>query len=496
MRKLGELLAGIVDDKLWVPHAALAIDGIYDDSRKVAPGGIFVALRGTGADGRCFVRDAIERGATVVIGEDLPAYDASVVAIDVPDARLALARLAARWHGLDVLGTDRFGLVGITGTNGKSTTAFMTRAILRSAGLRCGMLGTVHHDLCSRSVCSKMTTPGPLELSALLRECVDAGARAAVMEVSSHALDQRRTAGLRFSAAAFTNLTQDHLDYHGSFDDYRAAKVRLFEGLDENAVAVVNRDDPNWERMVRGCRARVRTFSLRRGASIRGTITSESVRGTTYRLQLDGHDLVVQNAMPGRYNVYNALAAAGLARALGAAPESIRDGLASVRNIPGRLQRVPCAGGAEVFVDYAHTEDALRNVLGVLRGLTRRRLIAVFGCGGDRDRAKRPKMAAAVSQYADAIVLTSDNPRTEDPRAIIDDVLPGFDAKTRRRVLVEQDRRSAIRASLHGAREGDVVLIAGKGHEDYQILGTERVHFDDVEVAIQAAAELAAVGED
>jgi UDP-N-acetylmuramoyl-L-alanyl-D-glutamate--2,6-diaminopimelate ligase len=340
-------------------------------------------------------------------------------------------------------------------------------------------------------VAASMTTPGPLELGACLRECADAGAVAAVMEVSSHALDQKRTDGLRFAAAAFTNLTGDHLDYHETVEKYRAAKARLFTGLDASAVALVNRDDPNHAAMVQDCRARVVTYALDQDADITARIVRSTSQGTFYRLRLEGRELVLENAIVGRHNVYNALTAAGLAWALGVTPDAIAAGLLAVRNIPGRLQRVPCASAADVFVDYAHTDDALRNVLSVLKPLTRRRLIVVFGCGGDRDRTKRPRMAQAAAEFADAILVTSDNPRSEDPRAIIGEVLTGFDADARRHVVVEPDRAAAIRAALAAAADGDVVLVAGKGHEDYQIIGDRRIHFDDVEVAIQAAAALA-----
>jgi len=328
-------------------------------------------------------------------------------------------------------------------------------------------------------------------LANYLRECVAGGATTAALEVSSHALDQRRTDGLRFAAAAFTNLSGDHLDYHKTFEAYRAAKARLFAGLDEKAAAIVNRDDPNHAEMIRDCRARVLTYALERDADVTARISRDSIGGTLYHLRLGDRDLVLENAIVGRHNVYNALAAAASAWALGVAPKAIETGLAAVRNIPGRLQRVPGLAGVDVFVDYAHTDDALRNVLSVLRPLTRGRLIVLFGCGGDRDRSKRPRMARAVEQFGDLIVVTSDNPRTEDPGVIINEIVAGFSEDAQRRVLVDEDRRGAIRAALGMANEGDVVLIAGKGHEDYQILGTRRVHFDDVEVTIQAAAELA-----
>lgn len=489
MRKLGDLLAGLAPAELPPARAEQTVSGVCDDSRRVRPGAIFVAVQGAHTDGRRFVQQALEKGAAVVVGEGLGPSERALV-VNVPDARAALATLALRWYGLAADGTGGLKLAGVTGTNGKSTTVFMTRAILHAAELRCALLGTVYYDLCGRNVPAVMTTPGPLELAAHLRECADAGAQVAVLEVSSHALDQKRADGLRFAAAAFTNLSGDHLDYHGTLGNYRAAKVRLFAGLEASAVAVVNRDDPNHEAMLHDCRARVVTYALDREADIRARISGSTSQGTLYRMRLEGRELVLENAVVGRYNVYNALAAAGLARALGAGLDAIAAGLTSVRNIPGRLQRVPCGSGADVFVDYAHTDDALRNVLSVLRPLTRRRLIAVFGCGGDRDRTKRPRMARAVAEQADAIVVTSDNPRTEDPEAIIAEILTGFDAHTRRRVTVEADRARAIEAALAAAGEGDIVLIAGKGHENYQILGERRIHFDDVEVAIQKAAQL------
>ncbi len=487
---LGELCRGILAHPALEARLSAPVSGVFDDSRRVQPGGLFVALRGTSMDGRQFVDAAVKRGAAVVVGEDLPDRgDATVV--NVPDARAVLARLAARWSGLDAEPACRMKLAGVTGTNGKTTTAIMTRSIVQAAGMKCGLLGTVRYDLCSRTVTARMTTPGALELAGYLRECADAGAAVSVMEVSSHAIDQQRTAGLRFAAAAFTNLTRDHLDYHKTLENYGAVKARLFAELDRSAVAVVNRDDPHAEEMVRNSQAQVVWYSLNRPAEITGRISRDTVRGTYYRMQIDGADLVLENAVVGRHNVYNALAAAGLARALGIPLDAIASGLNAVRNIPGRLQRVPCVSGADVFVDYAHTDDALQNVLSVLKPLTRGKLIVVFGCGGDRDRTKRPLMAAAVAKFGDQIFVTSDNPRTEDPDAIIAEIMTGFGQSDRGRVSIEPDRAAAIRSALAAAGSGDVVLIAGKGHEDYQIIGDRRVHFDDVEVAIQAAEELA-----
>ena len=488
-RRLGRLLFGLVATADLAPHAGRVISGVTDDSRLATPGCVFVARQGFATDGRRFVTDAVQRGAAVVVGEGLEPVPGALV-VNVRDAREALAVIAARWHGVEGVGLTGFRLVGITGTNGKSTSAYMTQAILRAAGLKCGLLGTVQYDLCGRTVPADMTTPGPLELAGYVRECIDHGADCAVMEVSSHALDQKRTGGLRFAAAAFTNLTGDHLDYHRTPEAYRAAKARLFAGLDPAAVAVVNRDDPAHAAMLAGCRARVLTFGLDGPADITAEITHSSSRGTRYVLRGGGRELTLENALVGRHNVYNALTAAGLALALDVEPEAIATGLTQLRSVPGRLQRVACASPADVFVDYAHTDDALRNVLSVLRPLTTGRLICVLGCGGDRDRTKRPRMARVAAGYADLIWVTSDNPRSEDPEAIIAEVLTGFDAAARPKVRTEVDRAAAIRAALATAGAGDVVLLAGKGHESYQIIGAQRVPFDDAEVAARAADEL------
>lgn len=485
---IGELFAGILPSETYAGCAERAIRGVFDDSRDVCADSVFVALRGVKEDGAAFAQDAARRGALVIVGEQLPTLDGAVT-INTPDARSVLARLAARWHGIDDDETRRaMTMLGVTGTNGKTTTAHMAQAILRAGGRRCAMLGTVQYDLCGHSVTAGMTTPGPLPLCRHVREARDNGADAMVMEVSSHALAQRRVASLRFSAAAFTNLTRDHLDYHHTLDEYAAAKAELFDSLDEDAIAVVNWDDPYTARMTRDTRARIVTFGMDGDADISARIVRDTIAGTLFRLNIFGREVIVENALVGRHNVYNALAAAGLAHASGATPAQIEAGLLAVRNIPGRLQRVPGADGINVFVDYAHTDDALRNVVSVLRPLTRGRLITLFGCGGDRDRTKRPRMAEAAASLSDAVIVTSDNPRTEDPNRIIEEIMPGFAAAPQRAMRVEPDRRAAIFLAMEMAREGDTVLIAGKGHENYQIIGEDRRHFDDVEVAILAIA--------
>lgn len=488
-RTLGELLAGIVPGPLLEGRADQPISGIFDDSRQVIPGGLFVAIPGVAVDGRQFIADALARGAAAVLAEG-PTAALSATVLPVENARLAIARLAQRWHRLDLSAATGLQLLGVTGTNGKSTTAMMARAIVESSGRPCALLGTVVYDLCGRTVTANMTTPAALQLTAYLAEAAGAGARAAVMEVSSHALHQHRTDGLRFAAAGFTNLSGDHLDYHGTMEQYAAAKRRLFEQLEPDATAVVNADDPAQAEMLRGCRARVLRYSFRPDAEISAAIVKQTIDGTTWKLRMDRGEVALESQVIGRHNVYNAMCAAGLAAAIGVPLEAIVEGLRGLATVPGRLQRVACAAPADVFVDYAHSDDALRNVLSVLKPLTRGRLVLVFGCGGERDRTKRPRMAAAAEEFADAIIVTSDNPRSEEPLAIIHEILAGFTPAGRRRVLVEPDRRKAIGTALSIAAQRDVVLLAGKGHENYQLIGPTRTHFDDAEVAIEAAAGL------
>lgn len=488
-RTLGALLLGIVEQPLPPNAADMRVSSLTDDSRKVEPGGVFVAIRGTRADGRCFVDEAVRRGAGVVIGEDLP-QSSSALVISAPDARETLARLAARWCGLDRTPASELRLIGVTGTNGKTTVAHMTQSILNAAGVRCGLLGTVRQDLCGRVETSRMTTPGPLELAERVAECAANGARAVVMEVSSHALDQRRAAGLRFAAAAFTNLTRDHLDYHKSMDAYCAAKARLFTQLSDDGVAVANVDDPHHEAVLGEFRGKVVTYALEREADVTAKRLRESIEGMRFRLALGGVDLKIESKLIGRHNVYNTLAAAGLAQALGVAAEAIERGLSDLQDVPGRMERISGLTGVDVFVDYAHTPDALRNAAGVLRPLARGRLIVLFGCGGERDREKRPMMAQAAAEFGGVLILTSDNPRGEDPQQIIDEALAGLDVATRRRTIVNVDRGAAIHAALAGAKTGDVVLIAGKGHETYQIIGGQRLPFDDRAAAREAIAKV------
>jgi len=464
------------------------IHDVCCDSRRASPGCLFVAVSGSVADGAGFVADAVGRGAVAVAADrDIVVPNAAVL-VTVPSAREAVARLAAAFfHLADIQNRGELDLVGITGTNGKSTVAFMVRSILAAAGRRAAMLGTIEYDLLSRKIAAELTTPDAVTLTRHLVEAHAAGARHGVMEVSSHSLDQRRTAGLSFSTAVFTNLSQDHLDYHGRLEDYLLAKRRLFEALDADAVAVVNADDPATQKILEGCAARVIRFGLGPTADARGLIQSETLDGGYFTLEREGTSLDLHTPLVGRHNILNALAAAATGIALGLDIASIRSGLANLAFVPGRLQRLDTGGlGFDVFVDYAHTDDALSHALGSLRPITKGRLWCVFGCGGDRDKTKRPLMARAVARGADRFVITSDNPRTEDPLDIIADIERGLPPKMRAHGITEPDRADAIAMAVENLAQGDTLLIAGKGHEDYQIVGTEKHHFDDTEVATDA----------
>ncbi len=469
------------------------------DSRAIEPGDVYVAVRGLRADGHAFVAAAIERGAAAVVVEH--PVDAAVPQVIVPDGAVALGVLVGRAIGDPA---HAMTLIGITGTNGKTTTTFLVESILAAAGARPGVVGTVDYRWRGASgarhrVEAPYTTPTPQVLHETLAAMRADGTSHVVMEVSSFALSMARVAGMAFAVGAFSNLTQDHLDVHGSMAEYREAKRRLFSHhLVDRAVgrsggpagtAVINIDDPEGEAMAHAAPGRVLRVSAEgRPADIRVIEQRSSVRGITARIATPRGELTVEaRPLIGHYNVANLALAVGIGEALGLPHEAIARGVADLPGVPGRVERVPNDADLDIFVDYAHTPDALRNVLTALRPLTRRRLICVFGCGGDRDPTKRPKMGAEVAELADLAVVTSDNPRTEDPRAIIDQILAGVP----RPFAVDPDRARAIRAAISEAVPGDVVLIAGKGHEAYQIVGTARHPFDDREQATAAIAERA-----
>ncbi len=472
------------------------IRGLVYDSRAVAPGDAFFALRGAEVDGHAYLRNALDLGASALIVEELPESIAlgAACGVVVPDSRRALAPIAARFFGDP---SCELALVGVTGTNGKTSTTYLAESILASAGRSVGLIGTVevrYRDVHERA---RNTTPESLDLQQTLRNMRTHGIDSAVMEVSSHGLDLGRVEGCRFAVAAFTNLTQDHLDYHGDMDRYREAKMLLMSRhLAPDGTAVVNVDDPSGAAFAAAAENR-RVIRVSRGgdAEVRLLAAEVGDDGTRAQLVLPGGELTVSLPLLGDFNLENLLVAVGIGVALGVAPAQIAAGVAACRQVPGRIERVGDPGDPRVIVDYAHTPDAVDKLLATLRPLCRGRLITVFGCGGDRDRSKRPRMAEAVVRYADRVVLTSDNPRTEDPERILDDVERGLAGLTR--VAPEaldqpasyarvSDRRAAIAAAIAIAAPEDTVAIAGKGHEDYQILGRERLPFSDRAEALRA----------
>lgn len=467
---------------------SVALSGIAADSRKVGPGMCFVAVNGTAVDGHRFIPAAIEAGAAAVVCDAayrLPeGCDAAGCAIvRVADTAEALGILASAWHGHP---SRRLTLVGVTGTNGKTTIATLLYDMARLRGQRAGLLSTVVNRIDDRAVPSTHTTPDPLELNALLAEMVEAGCTFAAMEVSSHACAQKRIAGLRFAGGVFTNLTRDHLDYHKTFQAYLEAKKSFFDALPADAWALVNADDSHARILVQNTRARVNTYSLRSPADFRGAVVENHLDGLLMRI--DGRE--VQTRFAGRFNASNLLAVYGAERLLGTPQTEALTALSVLHPVAGRFQTFHGAG-ITAIVDYAHTPDALVNVLDTIREAAgpAAGIITVCGCGGDRDHGKRPMMAAEAAARSTHLIITSDNPRSEDPAAIAADMLTGLDDDARTRCEVVLDRAEAISRAIAAAQPGEVVLIAGKGHEDYQIIGSERRHFDDREQVAGALRE-------
>lgn len=485
--KLGELLQGVEGlETRAIPE--IEATSLAYDSRRVKPGALFFAIAGEKADGHKFVASALDSGALAVVSERPAPQSIPSPWIRVPKIRRALAAASRNFYGHP---ESRLKLVGITGTNGKTTTSYLIESILRAAGIVPGVFGTIEYRLGGRTVPAVNTTPESLDLVSYLAELAAAGGEAAVMEVSSHALAQERVWGLHFAAAIFTNLTRDHLDYHKDFESYFAAKRRLFEGLGAGPpdVAVINLDDPWGARLLDLPYPRRLTYGFESDAKIKAKRFTQSAAGLEATLSMPEGELRLKSPLIGRANLYNIAAASAAASALGVPNDKIREGIQNLRCVPGRFERVDLGQPFLVIVDYAHTDDALRNVLKTARELTREKLMVVFGCGGDRDRAKRPLMGEAAGSLSDLAVLTSDNPRSEDPIAIMNDALVGLQ-KTGNPYLLEVERQRAIEKALGSAREGDVVVIAGKGHETYQILKDRTIPFDDRQVARRVLSEL------
>lgn len=458
------------------------VKSVQIDSRKVQPGDLFVALRGTQVDGHEYIEKAIGQGATAVVCESLPQHvSEDVTYLVYPDTELAVGPLATACAGNP---SQRMKLVGVTGTNGKTTIATVLYNMFRRMGYKCGLCSTVCNYIDGRPIPTECTTPDAVTLNNLLGQMADEGCEYAFMEVSSHSVAQHRIGGLTFAGGIFTNLTRDHLDYHKTFENYRDAKKAFFDALPREAFAVTNADDRNGMVMVQNTRAQVKTYSARGAADFRGRILEESFEGMN--LEMDGREVFVQ--FVGRFNVSNLLAVYAAAVLLGVEPDEALVQLSAMKPVNGRFESIRSPKGVTAIVDYAHTPDALVNVLQTINDVLQHRgeCWTVCGAGGNRDRGKRPIMAKVAVENSDRVIITSDNPRFEDPQAIIDDMLAGLSEEQRQSVLSIVNRREAIRTACMLAKPGDVILVAGKGHEDYQIVQGVKHHFDDHEVIREA----------
>lgn len=496
--KLNELLTGVGTEPPAGPKHKGDVTGLCTDSRKAKPGDLFIAMPGTKTDGTLYAAEAVSRGAIAVVGEkDVP--EVKVPVFKVTSARKAAALIASTFYGKPAEGLT---LLAVTGTNGKTTTAWLLENICMAGGASTGLLGTIENRYAGRTFPPNHTTPEPIELHRMFREMVDAGIDTVVMETSSHALQQDRLHGLTFRAAAFTNLTRDHLDYHKDLESYFQAKRRLFtENLSAGGVAVVNSDDTYAARIYSEWRGQKRTAWKFSRASGGGEISAAGVELTTSgikaTLKTPAGDIAIKSNLVGAHNLENILAATGVALSAGFSRRDVQDGIERTRAVPGRMQRVE-NNGVVALIDYAHTDDALRRALESTRTVTKGRVICVFGCAGDRDKGKRPLMGEAAGELCDLPIVTSDNPRTEDADAIIAEITPGLEKAGLRRMgaakaksgekgyLVEADRAAAIVLGVSLAKPGDTLLIAGKGHEPYQEVNGERRHFSDVEEAQKA----------
>ena len=467
------------------------VTGVEYDSRRVKPGDVFVAMRGESSDGNRFIQAALTAGAVAVV-TDSDQKPNGVAWAQVPRGRRALARVSENFYQRPA---EKLAITGITGTNGKSTTAFLLESILRAAGRKSALVGTIEYHVGGKVLPAPHTTPESLDLHRLFRRAVDSGETEAVMEVSSHALAQQRTYGIKFDVAIFTNLTQDHLDYHGTMEEYFSAKRILFAGCGAAPprVAVLNVDDESGLQLVKFCRSQgseVITYGLTR-ADFHASKLEVSTRGTRFDLITPDDTISISSSLIGRVNAYNILAAAAAAYARGCPSEAIAEGVKDLARVPGRFERLDCGQPFTVAVDYAHTDDALRNLTALARELakpTGGRVITVFGCGGDRDRCKRPLMGEAAGKGSDIVFLTSDNPRSEDPLAIINDAVVGLQ-RSGTPFKTDPDRRAAISLAINEARKNDIVIIAGKGHEKVQISRSGTAAFDDLQVAAETLRE-------
>ena len=459
------------------------ITGICSDSKIICPGNLFIAKRGRSSDGNEFVLDACSAGAVAIVTDLYNPFIPKITQVIVENIDKVEEELASRYYGAP---SKSLFLAGITGTNGKTTTAYLVHHLLSSKSLSCGLLGTIECIIGEQRLLSTLTTSDVITNSKRLKEMVDKGAKAAVMEVSSHALDQNRVAGLDFDAAIFTNFSQDHLDYHETMKKYLEAKQKLFQIIsDPKKVAIVNIDDPFSKKIVESCEANIITYGTQKHADVHAKEIEMNLEGTRFKLCFQGKECLIKSPLIGLFNVSNVLAAITLALTLKVKPTQIQRKIQSFKGVPGRLEKIKNTKGVHLFVDFAHTEDSLNQMLKILSTIKTGRLITVFGCGGERDKGKRPKMAQVVEAFSDQMIVTSDNPRGEDPRQIASEIVKGF--KTNKEALVELDRYQAIERAIFMAKKGDVVVIAGRGHELFQKIQGKQVPFIDSEIAFKVA---------
>ncbi len=499
LRRADELATSRMSESvIQSPVASQIVNAVTHDSRNVQPGTLFVGLQGEHADGATYAREAERRGAVAVVSDSPQKTEVNLPWITVSDAREALAALSASFYDLP---SHELMVLGITGTNGKTTTTHLLSEIFEQAGMPCGRLGTGSHQIGNETREAVLTTPEAPDIQGLLRELVDGGSMVCAMEVSSHGLALRRADFTRFTAAVFTNLSRDHLDFHGDMNSYFLAKRRLFDGLPSDARTIVNLDDPRGS-LLASAASRPVTYAIDQPADVVSEVIDSSFDGLVFNVRTPRGSLHLRSNLLGRINVYNILAAVATAIALDLPFDAIEQGVESLKSVPGRMQVVSHGDDdLTVIVDFAHTDDALKQVLEGTRALTSDRIVVVFGCGGDRDRSKRPLMGAVAARLGDVVIVTSDNPRSEDPLAIMEDITHGMDSATQRSnaedgegtadffrtpYLTISDRKLAIERAIREAHAGDVVVIAGKGHETYQEIGSERRSFDDLEIAQDA----------
>jgi UDP-N-acetylmuramoyl-L-alanyl-D-glutamate--2,6-diaminopimelate ligase len=500
--KLAHLLDGLEEYDL-IGDSDQEVDGMAYDSRRVKPGYLFVAVKGFTVDGHDYFRDALQNGARVLVGETFEGFSGDFTGVCVPDSRDALWKLACQFYDRPF---KRMNMIGVTGTNGKTSTCYILESLLSAAGTTPGIIGTINYHFSGKSYETPGTTPESLDLMSYLRRMVDEGVSDVIMEVSSHALDQKRTGNLPFRVAIFTNLSRDHLDYHETMEEYFEAKSLLFKELikhvgDDEPIAIINMDDPKGPELVSLTDARVVTYGLSNDCHVRADSVFFDKKGIKGRLITPKGERSFQAPLIGEVNIYNILAASAAALSLGVDLDTVVDGIERLRVVPGRLELVENNLGLTLMVDYAHTPDALLKTLKTVRPLVLGRVLTVFGCGGDRDKGKRYEMGRVAGENSDLVFITSDNPRSEDPLSIIAQIEEGILESELTRLntsgqqlitgsgyFVEADRRKAIRKAVSMAGKEDLVLIAGKGHEDYQIIGNERITFDDRKEAALAAA--------